>query len=411
MFNVVTVTSSTLKQILSAMIKVLSVRHRRIHSLLQQATLLVAALCLSPLVKAELDLSAPPPPAIEARAHALIDFHSGRILAANRADEQMEPASLTKMMTAYVVFAQLKAGKVKLDDQVLISEKAWRMEGSRSFVEVGNRIPLEVLLKGMIIQSGNDASIALAEHVAGSEEVFAAMMNQVAKKLGMTHTHFMNATGLPDPQHYSTALDIARLGRALIRDFPEHYDWHSIKEFTYNGITQMNRNKLLWQDATVDGIKTGHTETAGFCLVASAKQDDMRLISVILGTTDENARARESQKLLGYGFRFYETHRLYASQETLATVRVWQGAEEHLPLGIARELYITIPRGQYSQLKASMKIKPTIMAPVQKGATYGSVMVNLGDKTITEVPLISLQQVEEGGIFTRLKDKALLMLE
>lgn len=393
------------------MIKVNTIRHRRIHALLQQATLLVAVLCLSPLANAEPDLGAPPPPAIEARAHALIDFHSGRILAANRAEEQMEPASLTKMITAYVVFAQLKAGKVKLDDQVLISEKAWRMEGSRSFVEVGNRIPLEVLLKGMIIQSGNDASIALAEHVAGSEEVFAAMMNQTAQKLGMTHTHFMNATGLPDPQHYSTALDIARLGRALIRDFPEHYSWHALKEFTYNGITQMNRNRLLWQDPTVDGIKTGHTETAGFCLVASAKQDDMRLISVILGTADDNARARESQKLLGYGFRFYETHRLYTAQETLATVRVWQGAEEQLPLGISRELYITIPRGQYSQLKAAMKIKPTIMAPIQKGATYGSVTVNLGSKIISEVPLVSLQQIEEGGIFTRLKDKALLMLE
>lgn len=393
------------------MIKVNTIRHRRIHSLLQQATLLVAALCLSPLTNAEPDLSAPPPPAIEARAYALVDFHSGRILAANRAEEQMEPASITKMMTAYVVFAQLKAGKVKLDDQVLISEKAWRMEGSRSFVEVGNRIPLEVLLKGMIIQSGNDASIALAEHVAGGEEVFAAMMNQTAQKLGMTRTHFMNATGLPDPQHYSTALDIARLGRALIRDFPEHYAWHALKEFTYNGITQMNRNRLLWQDPTVDGIKTGHTETAGFCLVASAKQDDMRLISVILGTTDDNARARESQKLLGYGFRFYETHRLYTAQETLATVRVWQGAEEQLPLGISRELYITIPRGQYSQLKAAMKIKPTIMAPIQKGATYGSVTVNLGSKIISEVPLVSLQQIEEGGIFTRLKDKALLMLE
>lgn len=393
------------------MIRIHSVRKSRTKTLAQYFAMLLAFVVLAPVANAQLELGAPPSPEIAARAHVLVDFHSGRILAANRAEERMEPASLTKLMTEYVVFSELKAGKIKLSDPVLISEKAWRTEGSRSFVEVGNRIPLEVLVKGMIVQSGNDATVALAEHVAGSEEVFASMMNQAAQKLGMKSTHFVNATGLPNPQHYSTALDMAILARSLIRDFPEYYAWDSLKEFTYNGITQHNRNKLLWMDEHVDGLKTGHTESAGFCLVSSAKQDDMRLIAVVLGTDSENARAIESQKLLGYGFRFYETHRLYAPQEPLATVRVWQGAEQHLPLGIARELYVTIPRGQYSQLKAAMKIKPTIMAPVAKGATYGSVTVNLGDKTITEVPLISLQKVEEGGMFTRLKDKALLMLE
>ena len=262
-------------------------------------------------------LDAPPPPDIGARSFVLMDFDSGRIIAEEKAEERLEPASLTKMMTAYIVLNELQMDKIKLDDEVLISEKAWRMPGSRTFVEVGKKVPVETLLKGMIVQSGNDATVALAEYVAGGEEVFANLMNRTAEELGMTASHFVNSTGLPHDDHYTNARDMAALARALIRDFPEHYSWYSIKQFTYNGITQYNRNKLLWQDDSVDGIKTGHTEAAGYCLVSSAKRDDMRLISVVLGAKSENARARESQKLLSYGFRFYETHRLYAPLEKL----------------------------------------------------------------------------------------------
>ncbi len=353
----------------------------------------------------------PAAPDIDARGYILIDFHSGDVLAEKKADERMEPASLTKMMTAYILLDELARGKINLEDEVLISEKAWRMPGSRTFVEVGKRVPVEALLKGMIVQSGNDATVALAEYVAGGEDVFAAMMNQTAKKLGMSATHFVNSTGLPDPDHYSTPRDLATLARALIRDFPEHYAWYSIKKFKFNGIEQFNRNKLLWRDDSVDGLKTGHTESAGYCLVASAKRDAMRLISVVLGAKSENSRARESQKLLNYGFRFFETHRLYAPYKALTKVRVWKGEVEELPLGLARELYVTIPRGEYDNLKATMKLEPRITAPVNKGQRYGSVVVSLEDKTLAEAPLVALQDVPEGGLIQSLKDEILQLFE
>ncbi len=356
-------------------------------------------------------LAAPPPPDIDARGYILIDFESGNIIAEKKADERMEPASLTKMMTAYIVLSELATGKVSINDEVRISEKAWRMQGSRTFVEVGKRVPLETLLKGMIVQSGNDATVALAEHIAGAEDVFATMMNQTAKQLGMDSSHFMNSTGLPDPDHYTTAVDMATLARALVRDFPEHYSWYSIKEFTYNGISQYNRNKLLWQDDKVDGIKTGHTESAGFCLVASAKEDNMRLISVVLGAKSENGRARESQKLLNYGFRFFETHRLYAPHEPLTTVRVWKGDSEQLPLGLNDVMYVTIPRGQYDNLNAAMKVTPTITAPVSKGQSFGSVEVSLDGKLVAQQPLVALKEIPEGGIFSQLIDEAMMMFE
>lgn len=355
--------------------------------------------------------SAPPPPDISARGYLLMDYHSGQILAEQNASERLEPASLTKMMTAYIVLNELKTGKIHLHDEVLISEKAWRMPGSRTFVEVGKRVALETLLKGMIIQSGNDASVALAEYVAGDETVFAKLMNRTAKGLGMSATNFVNSTGLPHDDHYTNARDMAILARALIRDFPEHYSLYSVREFTYNGITQYNRNKLLWQDDSVDGVKTGHTEAAGYCLVSSAERDDMRLISVVLGAKSENGRARESQKLLSYGFRFFETHRLYAPREKLTDVRIWKGATEQLPLGIDAELYVTIPRGQYDNLNANLKVSPTITAPVESGKQYGMLEVSLNGQAVASQPLIALQDIAEGGFFTRLKDEALLLFE
>ena len=371
---------------------------------------LALTLSLGPAMAAPPSLT-PPPPDVAARGYILLDYHSGRIIAEQRADERMEPASLTKIMTAYIVFNELATGKIALTDQVLISEKAWRMAGSRTFVEVDTNVSVETLLKGIIVQSGNDATVALAEHVAGAEDVFATLMNQTAQMLGMAGTHFVNSTGLPDPNHYTTARDMAVLAQALIRDFPDHYQWYGIKEFTYNGITQYNRNKLLWRDDNVDGIKTGHTESAGYCLVSSAKQDEMRLISVILGAGSENARARESQKLLSYGFRFFETHRLYTSMEPLTTVKVWKGNSDELALGLSEEMYVTIPSGQYEQLSAAMNITPAITAPVNKGTQLGTVEVTLNDATIAQAPLVALGDVVEAGFFSRLLDDVWLMFE
>ena len=267
----------------------------------------------------------PAPPSVAAKSYLLMDYHSGRILTEHEIDSRVEPASLTKLMTAYVVMSELKNGTIKLDDQVLISEKAWRMKGSRMFVKVKSRVSIDDLLMGMIVQSGNDASVALAEHTAGSEDTFAELMNQYALKLGMTNTHFMNSTGWPHNDHYTTARDLAQLSQAIIRDFPEHYSRYKIKEYTHNNITQPNRNRLLWLDERVDGIKTGHTESAGYCLISSANQGEMRLISVVLGTSSENARARASRNLLNYGFRFYETFKLHESMKVLTEMRIWKG--------------------------------------------------------------------------------------
>jgi D-alanyl-D-alanine carboxypeptidase (penicillin-binding protein 5/6) len=313
-------------------------------------------------------------------------------------------------MTSYVVSHELHAGNIQLDDEVLISEKAWRMVGSRSFIEVNTKVPVEVLLRGMIIQSGNDAAVALAEHIAGSEETFADMMNQYAQKLGMNDTHYMNATGLPDPDHYTTAKDIAILSAAIIHDSPAHYKWYAEKEFTYNGITQHNRNKLLWRDASVDGLKTGHTEEAGYCLAASAVRSDMRLISVVLGTRSENARAQETQKLFNYGFRFFETHDLYQAQTKIVDAKVWKGSAENLGLGLAQPLAVTVPRGQYKDLVATTNIQQPLIAPVEAGSELGQVEIRLGDELIAQQPLIALETVEQGSWWRRLIDSILLLI-
>ncbi len=353
----------------------------------------------------------PSPPKLAAKSYVLMDFNSGRFIVENKPDEQMDPASLTKIMTAYVIFSELKNNNIQSDDQVYISEKAWRTEGSRMFVEVDKTVPLAELLKGLVIQSGNDASVALAEHVAGSEEAFASLMNKHAKRLGMNNTHFVNATGLPDKEHFTTAHDLALLAQALIRDFPEQYKLNSEKEYRYNGITQYNRNKLLWRDASVDGVKTGHTKAAGYCLVASAKRDGMRLISVVMNTTSEKARATESQKLLKYGFRFFSTHQLYEANKPLTKLPVWKGESNELPLGLTKPLYVTIPRGEYDNLKATMKVDETVVAPVAPGRELGTVNVVLDGKQIAQQPLISLKAVAEGGLFTRIRDSILMFFQ
>lgn len=349
-------------------------------------------------------LPVPAPPSIKAPSYLLVDFDSGEVLAEKQADERVEPASITKLMTSYIVLRETRAGKLQLTDQATISEKAWRMVGSRMFIEVGKQVTIEALLKGMIIQSGNDASVALAEQVAGSEAAFAELMNYQAQQLGMTGSHFVNSTGLPHPEHYMSARDIATLAAALIRDFPTHYAWYAEKQYSYNGISQWNRNKLLWRDPSVDGVKTGHTESAGYCLVASAKREQMRLISVVLGTSGEEARTQESQTLLNYGFRFFETHRLYGAGDALARARVWKGDTQELPLGLASNLYVTIPRGSYKALKATLDLNTEILAPAQKGQTYGTVNVTLDGEIRAQRPLVALQDVAEGNLVQRLMD-------
>ncbi len=353
----------------------------------------------------------PAPPAVNARSWLLQDFHSGAVLSEHNANERMEPASLVKIMTAYIVFSEIRAGTVSLDNQVLISEKAWRMPGSRMFIEVNTRVSVEDLLKGMIVQSGNDASVALAEHVAGSESAFADLMNEHARALGMTGTHYTNSTGLPDPDLYTTAHDLALLARAMIRKFPEYYQWYSEREFTFNGITQPNRNRLLWRDGGVDGLKTGHTQSAGFCLVTSAERDNMRLITVVLGTGSDDARVQETQKLLNYGFRFFETHRVYQAGATVTNARVWQGAAPELALGLEDDLYVTIPRNQYHRINASTRINPSLTAPIRRGDPHGSIELTLDDANIAMRPLVALQTIEEGGFFQRLTDRIMMMFE
>lgn len=353
----------------------------------------------------------PAAPQVSAKGYLIQDFYSGMILAESNAGQRMEPASITKLMTTYIIFNELMEGRLKLDDMVRISKKAWRMEGSRTFVEVDSTVSVEKLLKGIIVQSGNDATVALAEHIAGSEETFASLMNQTAKALGMRHTHYVNSTGWPHPEHYTTAKDIAVLARAMIKEHPKYYAYYSEKEFKYNGIKQHNRNRLLWRDKTVDGIKTGHTESAGYCLVSSAKRDDMRLITVVLGDKSEEARAASSQSLLNYGFRFFETRKLYSAGQDLKQVRVWKGNKEMLSLGLTEDLNITFPRGKYKQLLASMDLTPQIIAPAKKGQVYGTINISLDSIVIAEKPIVALQTIEEGGLWARIKDEARLFFE
>lgn len=356
-------------------------------------------------------LPTPEPPRFEASSYILMDFDSGQVLASRNPTEQVDPASITKLMTAYIVFHELAQGNASLDDEVLISEKAWKAIGSRMFVEVGSKVRLEDILRGMIVQSGNDASIAIAEHLAGGEDSFAAWMNQHAEALGMVDTHYTNATGLTGPDHKSSARDIALLARSLIRRFPEYYKLYSEKEFTYAGITQSNRNKLLWRDKSADGIKTGYTEAAGYCLVSSARRDDMRLIAVVLGTPSMNARINASEALLNYGFRFFETVRVASQGETLSEARIWKAQAENLPLGPAETVYVTVPRGQVDAIKLEPKIEPRLMAPVKQADEIGAMHISLGDEQLRTVPLVALQDMPLGSIWQRLRDELMLFVK
>ena len=346
----------------------------------------------------------PPPPELKARSYILIDHDSGRVLAALDPDSRQEPASLTKLMTAYGVFRALKEGRIKVDDMVTISEHAWKQEGSRMFVEVGKQVSVENLIQGMIVQSGNDATVALAEHVAGTEPTFVQMMNTYAKELGMTGSKFTNTPGMPDPEHYTTARDAAILSSALIREFPDYYRWYAQREFTWNGITQQNRNGLLWRDPSVDGVKTGHTETAGYCLVASAKRDGMRLVSAVLGTDSMRAREDANAALLNYGFSFYQTRRLYAAGEPLTTGRVWKGAKSEVGLMLKRDLYVTGQRGPVGSVKAELDVPGRLVAPLSTAAPVGKVSILVDGATIATHDLYPAEDVPAGGLLRRAID-------
>lgn len=369
---------------------------------------------LSPLLfllslTAHAALPVPPAPQIEARAWLLIDANSGQALAQNAPDSRIEPASLTKLMTAYLSFAAIKEGRLSLEQTLTASEKAWKTEGSRMFLDPRTPAKVDDLLKGMIVQSGNDACITLAEAIAGGEDTFAAMMNQQAKRLGMTGSHFVNATGLPHPDHYTTARDLARLATALIRDFPEFYKYYSIKEYSYGGITQPNRNRLLWTDPNVDGVKTGHTESAGYCLIASAKRDNRRLLSVVLGTKSDGARAAESQKLLNYGFQFFETVKLYNANQAVTTLRLYKGTSSELKAGFAHDFYVTVPRGTAKQLRAQILTQQPMLAPVSKHQAVGTLRLSLDGKPVGDYSLSALEGVPVSGLIRRGWDSLMLM--
>lgn len=376
-----------------------------------QRLFLLFFLFTSPIADAEdVEILTPSPPTITASSYILQDANTGKVLAENNADAKLAPASLTKILTVYVVFKEIKSGHLKLDDLVTISQNAWQTSGSKMFVEVNGQVKVEDLLKGVIIQSGNDASVALAEHVAGNEATFAELMNQHAARLGMNNSHFENSDGLPSDGHYTSARDLAILSAALIKDFPEYYPWFSQKEFTYNKITQHNRNLLLSRDQSVDGIKTGHTDEAGYCLVASALRNGMRLISVVMGTESENARANANQTLLNYGFRFFESHRLYEGNKGINEVRIWKGAAETLPVGLSEDLFVTIPSRSYKDLKATVDVNQKIIAPIKAGDKLGLVTVVLKNETIATKDLVALKDVEEGGIFRRLYDSVVMLI-
>ncbi|MBD7922311.1 D-alanyl-D-alanine carboxypeptidase family protein [Xanthomonas bonasiae] len=349
-----------------------------------------------------------PKPAVS-KSWVLMDYATGQVLAGENEHVRVAPASITKVMTSYVIAAELKLGKIKRDDQVMLSERAWReggagTDGSYSGFPVNQTARLEDMEKGMAIQSGNDAAIALAEHAAGSEEAFASLMNNYAEKLGMTGSHFVNAHGLSAEGHYTTAYDLALLGRAMVRDYPETYAYNKIKEFKVGDITQQNRNLLLWRDPSVDGIKTGHTSEAGYCLLSSAQRGDQRLIAVVMGDSSEKQRAEDSLALLNWGFRFYETHRLYEPGKQVAQQRVWKGTEKEVLLGVAQPLLVGVPRGRYNELKPSIDVPKTLEAPIKQGQAIGTVKVSLDGKVIAQAPLVALKAVDEAGFFKRLWD-------
>lgn len=374
---------------------------------------LILLLCLAGLASESRaqDWPVPAPPPVGAKSFMLIDGNSGYELASREPDRQLAPASLTKLMTAYAIFKALDEGQVSLEDEVTVSERAWRTPGSRMFIEVGTRVSVKALVIGMIVQSGNDASVALAEHVAGSESVFAEVMNRYARSLGMESSHFTNVTGLPHKEHYSTARDLATLARAMVNRFPEYYGWYSLREFEYNGIRQNNRNRLLWRDPSVDGMKTGHTSEAGYCLVSAAKREGMRVISVVLGMESPKARNEGSQALLNYGFRFFETRLLYRAGEPVTTARTWKAANEVTPLGLVEDLYITIPRGSYDEVESVLTMPSVLLAPVTLGQPLAELRVSLNGTSLGSAELRALDENPNGSIWQRTRDGVLLWFE
>lgn len=351
----------------------------------------------------------PSAPDLKVKGYVLLAADSGQVLASKNPDSKLEPASLTKMMTLYVASSAIKAGKLTFDTPVTISENAWRTGGSRMFVKVGTQVPVKDLLQGIIVASGNDACVALAEQIAGTEAAFAEIMNQTSKELGMKNSHFLDSTGLPNPNHYSTAHDLAILARALIQDHPEHYDWYKQKWFTFNGIKQPNRNRLLWRDESVDGLKTGHTEGAGFCLVASAKRKDTRLIAAVLGSSSERERANDTEALLNFGFHFFESQKVFSANQKLSEPRIWLGQTKTIPLGITKDFVVTIPAGKSKDIKATMVIDQDLRAPIIKGNQYGVVKVIIDDKEVTSTPLVALADNPVGGIWKRCIDHIALL--
>ncbi len=363
-----------------------------------------AAQALSPQAAPLQAVPIPPPPTVDARAYIVVDFRTGKVLASKEPATREEPASLTKLMTAYIVFGELASGKLKLDEPVTVSEHAWRAEGSRTFIELGKPVSVELLILGMIVQSGNDATIALAERVAGTEETFVQMMNATAKRLGMVGTHFEDSSGLPSPQHYTTASDMSLLAVAMIRDFPQYYKYYSVREFEHNGIKQQNRNGLLGRDPSVDGLKTGHTDSAGFCLVTSALRDGMRLVSVVLGSGSMKAREDASAALLGYGFNFYETKLVVKGGTSLASTRVWKAADPLVDVGIKDDLYLTLPRGAANDVKTAVDLQPKLMAPLGLDSNVGTLRVSLGTQSLATMPVQPLKPDPAGGWWRRLID-------
>ena len=354
------------------------------------------------------DLPVAPPPQLDAKAWLLMDLQSGQVLAEQNADRRIEPASLTKLMTAYLTFAALKQGQLKLTDIIPVSTKAWKTEGSRMFIEPNKPVTVDALLHGMIIQSGNDATIALAEDIGGSEAGFVVMMNKEAQHLGMTHTHFVTATGLPDPQHYTTAHDLSLIASADLRDFPEFAPLFAIKEYRYNNINQPNRNRLLWSDPSVDGMKTGHTESAGYCLIASAHRGNRRLLAVVVGTHSDSLRGSESQRLLNYGFQFFDGIRLYAANQAIATLKVWKGKQSTVKVGSTHNIYLSVPRGRSKDLKTTLTTRQPLLAPLTIGQTVGALTVSLDNVVLAQYPLQVLENVDIASVFGRMWDSLML---
>ena len=356
--------------------------------------------------------AAPPPPSVIGKSWIVGDLSSGQVLAAENPGERFEPASLTKLMTAYLVFAALRDGKLSPGQAVGVSERAWRAPGSRMFIEPRRPVTVEQLIRGVVVQSGNDAAIALAEAVAGSEEAFVQRMNREAARLGMKDTRFMNASGLPDPQHYSTAQDLYALAEALIRDFPAEYaQYYAQKEFRYNNVSQPNRNRLLWLDPSVDGVKTGHTESAGYCLIASSRRSGRRLLSVLLGSTSESARAQESQKLLNWGFQFFDSVKLFGAGDSVKALEVWKGATDAVKVGVQGDLFVTVPRGEADKLSAELVSQQPLVAPLAKGQRVGVLRVTHDGKPFGEYPLVTLEPVAMAGFFRRTWDTLRLWLK